>query len=107
MFKEIEFNTFFYHTKLFKNNAFVLLSLMQTANEIPANVSKDRLTTLISNKQDFDVSSESPSSGISNVIIPNERPLLKTSKSFFIAQVVKRSFDTFAVIYPLPTLATV
>ena len=75
---------------------------MQTANEIPANVSKDRLTTLIGDKQDFDVSSEGPSSGISNVIIPNERPLLEKSKSFFIAQVVKRSFDTFASFIRYP-----
>ena len=47
----------------------------------------------LDDKQDFDVSSESPSSG---------KPFV-----LFIAKVVRRSFDTFAVIYPLPALATV
>ena len=37
-------------------------------------------THYLGDKQDFDVSSESPSSGISPLVIPDEEPSLETSK---------------------------
>ena len=56
----------------------------------------------LGDKQDIDVSSKGPSSTNSR-----RRVFAQNVDILFIALVVRRSFDTFAVIYPLPTLATV
>ena len=59
------------------------------------------LTYYRADKQDFDVLSEGPSSGIGGGAFAQNVEIL------FIALVVSWVFDTFAAYYPLPTLTTV
>ena len=57
----------------------------------------------LGDKQDFDVLREGPSSSTNS----RRRAFAQNVEILFIALVVSRSFDTFAAVYPLLTLATV
>ena len=61
----------------------------------------------LGDKKDFDVLSEGPLSGISRGTNSRRWAFARNVEILFIALVVRRSFDTFAVVDPLATLETV